>query len=62
MFIPRRKNGETVALTNAMLYSHLRGHYAVAVYAGPQSSRFVTFDVDTTNPSVVRVVMEAIER
>lgn len=61
MFIPRKKDGTYVALTNAMLYNHLRGYYAIAVYAGSKCSRFVTFDVDTREPDVVHRLIAAVE-
>ena len=38
--------GERMRLTNFNLYQHLTGEYGVSVFAGPYSSKFLTFDVD----------------
>lgn len=61
MFVPRHKDGTYLKLRNTMLYSHLRGKYAVAVFAGARSSRFMSFDVDGGGEEAVRRLLDAME-
>lgn len=61
MFVPQKKDGEPVPLSDKMIVNHLCGKYAIAVYAGSETSKFITMDVDVGDPSVVKQVIEAIE-
>lgn len=61
MFVPQKKDGEPVPLSDKMIFNHLCGKYAIAVYAGSETSKFITMDVDVGDPSVVKQVIEAIE-
>lgn len=60
IFIPHT-HGMTTRLTDKHLIAHLNQVYAVAVYAGPKTSKFVCFDVDIPDKEVVRKVISAIE-
>ena len=62
MFVPQKKDGSSVSLTDASLWKHVHGDYSVAVYAGKATSRFMCFDVDISDPAVVRSVIEGVER
>ena len=61
MFVPQKKNGEPVPLSDKILFNHLRGKYAVAIYAGSETSKFISMDVDVDDPTVVRQVIDALE-
>lgn len=61
MFVPQKKDGSSVPLTDASLWKHVHGDYSVAVYAGRSTSRFMCFDVDVSDPAVVRSVIEGVE-
>ncbi len=55
IFVPRG-----IALLNSYLEDHLNHKYAVAVFAGPKSSKFVCFDVDIPDKHVVHKVVMAL--
>lgn len=59
IYIPHL-NGETKKLNNKVLIGHLNQKYAVGVYAGPRSSKFVCFDVDLPEPECVRMVVRTL--
>lgn len=58
--LPTTKGGEPVRLTNKYVIAHLNQAYAIAVYAGPHSSKFVCFDIDLQNKVLVRQVIDAL--
>lgn len=54
MHIPHVGNTEeTCKLTDAVIAGHLNRRYAVAVYAGGHASKFVCFDVDLNDKTLV---------
>ena len=59
--IPKRKEGLYSPLTDGVLRSHLEHRYAVAVFAGEFSSRFLCFDVDDGRKETVRAVTGALK-
>lgn len=59
MFIPHRFE-QTCKLTDAAIAAHLQREYAVAVYAGPHASKFVCFDVDVNDKSLVRKLIDGL--
>lgn len=61
MVIPKRKEGLYSPLTDGVLRSHLEHRYAVAVFAGEFSSRFLCFDVDDGRKETVRAVTGALK-
>ena len=61
MFVPQKKDGEPVPLSDKMIFNHLCGKYEIAVYAGSETSKFITMDVDVGEPTVVKQVINAIE-
>ena len=61
MFVPQKKDGEPVPLSDKIIFNHLCGKYAIAVYAGSETSKFITVDVDVDDPTVVKKVIDAIE-
>ena len=61
MFVPKHKDGKPVRLRDAMLYNHVEGKYAVAIFAGDRSSRFVSFDVDEGGEEAVRGLLNTID-
>lgn len=48
-------------LSGSTFLGHVYGNYALAVFAGPRSTKFITFDVDVHDPELVRSVMAALE-
>lgn len=56
VFIPKEK-GRPITLKDSHISSHLAGIYAVGVYAGEKSSKFMTFDVDNGSVPTVRDII-----
>lgn len=56
------RNGEKIPakLTDKVLFGHLKHQYAVGVFAGPLTSKFVCFDVDIPDRTVVFNLTDAI--
>ena len=62
MYIPLIKGTrEPVVLTNKDMICHLNQKYAIAVYAGQKSSKFVCFDVDVHDESIVHRIIDKLE-
>lgn len=49
-----KRNGEYVRLTNKTICGHLSRYYAIGVFAGPQASKFLCFDIDEGGIEVAR--------
>ena len=60
MVIPKRKGEFYSPLTDGVLRNHLEHKYAVAVFAGERSSRFLCFDVDDGRRETVGEVIGAL--
>lgn len=60
MIIPKRKGEDYCPLTDGVLRNHLEHKYAVAVFAGERSSRFLCFDVDDGREETVGEVIGAL--
>lgn len=58
-YIPHNTYGE-VRLTDEIVVAHLNRQYAIAIFAGPLSSKFVCFDVDIPDKEVVRKLVDAL--
>lgn len=56
VFIPK-EFGEPIRLKDSHISSHLAGIYAVGIYAGEKSSKFMTFDVDDGSIQTVKDIM-----
>lgn len=62
IFVPSDKEtGEYTVLTNKNMICHLNQKYAIAVYAGPKTSKFVCFDVDIHDESIVHRIIDKLE-
>ena len=48
--------------TDTVIKSHIEGKYALCVFAGPKTTRFLSVDIDIGGKKVVRQVMDAFER
>lgn len=60
IFMPKHA-GKPLPLKNAHLVSHVRRKYAVAIYAGKCASKFLCFDVDTRDETLVRSILRELE-
>lgn len=60
-FLPK-KDGQPIRLAQAHMRNHLRREYAIAVFAGPYSSKFLCFDVDTKDRQVVRDLIGGLKK
>lgn len=59
--ITPKRNGELYSvLTSNVLKNHLMQKYAVAIFAGPKTSRFVCFDVDDGRKETVAGIVDAL--
>lgn len=59
IYIPKDANGDR-PLSNKVVCGHLNQKYAVSVYAGKYSSKFMTFDVDDGKQSTVKKIIEVL--
>lgn len=59
IFMPKCK-GKPLPLKNTHLASHVRQKYAVAIFAGKYSSKFMCLDVDTPDKALVQNILEAL--
>ena len=57
---PKRKGELYSVLTSNVLKNHLMQKYAVAIFAGPKTSRFVCFDVDDGKKETVAGIVYAL--
>ena len=60
IYIPKNINGDR-PLTNSVVCGHLNQKYAVSVYAGKYSSKFMTFDVDNGSHETVTRIIDILE-
>lgn len=62
-YVPRKTymdKSYDVRLTDEIITAHLNRQYAIAIFAGPFSSKFVCFDVDIPDKEVVRKLVDAL--
>lgn len=59
-FIPTHQ-GKSKPLSGAILEAHIKGDYAVAVFAEKSGSKFICFDVDDGSQETVRRLQDALE-
>lgn len=59
IFVPKDKNGP-LKLTNSTICKHLNKRFAIGVFAGEFSSKFVCFDIDDGDIETVRKVVSLI--
>ncbi|WP_418230877.1 TOTE conflict system archaeo-eukaryotic primase domain-containing protein [Butyricicoccus sp.] len=57
IFIPKRKGDVPCVLTDRVLFNHLCQKYAIAVFAGPRTSKFLCFDVDDGSADTVQAII-----
>lgn len=57
IYIPKNLNGDR-PLTNKVVCGHLNQKYAISVYAGKYSSKFMTFDVDDGSQDTVTKIVD----
>ena len=58
-YVPKH-NGHDVPLSNSIICGHLNRKYAICVYAGSLSSKFICFDVDDGNKDTVRKIIDTL--
>lgn len=56
-FVPK-KQGIAIPLSDWHLLSHVRREYAVGIYAGARASKFLCFDVDSSDVLIVRGIVK----
>lgn len=64
IFMPNRREGDKmvpVKLSNATLCSHVLQNFAVSVFSGPYSAKFMCFDVDDGNLQTVKDIIDVCE-
>lgn len=61
IFVPKRKEGVPCVLTDRVLFNHLRQKYAVAIFAGPRTSKFICFDVDDGSADTVHMIIDSLK-
>lgn len=57
IFIPKKKDGGPIPLSNSIICKHLHKRFSIGVFAGAHSSKFVCFDVDDGNQETVRTII-----
>lgn len=62
IFIPKKKDSSPTPLSNSIVCKHLNKRFAIGVFAGAYSSKFVCFDVDDGNQDTVRKIIALSER
>lgn len=64
IFVPKVRGtaDQDMYLTKNLFMGHLNTRYAIGVFAGPISSKFVCFDVDLADKALVRRLIDEIER
>ncbi len=60
MFVPKDRNAVACVLTDHVLFNHLRQRYAVAVFAGPCTSKFICFDVHDGAAETVHAIIDCL--
>lgn len=62
VFIPHdAKTKQPKALTHKTLLAHMNRRFAIGVFAGSHSSKFICFDVDLDDPAIVHRLIDGIE-
>lgn len=59
-YVPRR-NGKYLPLSNRILCGHMNQRFAVCVYAGPYTSKFLCFDVDDGSRDTVGKIIDSLD-
>lgn len=59
-YVPKY-GGKDLPLTNKIISAHLNHRYAICVYAGAHSSKFICFDVDDGNRDTVKKIIDALD-
>lgn len=59
-FVPR-KDGNYLPLSNRIICGHLNQKFAICVYAGPFTSKFLCFDVDNGDQETVAKIIETLD-
>lgn len=62
IFVPKQKGGSTLPLTNSIICKHLHKKFAISIFAGAHSSKFVCFDVDDGNQETVLKIIALAEK
>ena len=57
IFVPKGKDSQPLPLTNSVVCKHLHKKFAIGVFAGAYSSKFVCFDVDDGDRETVRKII-----
>lgn len=60
LLTPKRKGEQYSVLTSNVVKNHLLHKYAVAIFAGPSTSRFICFDVDDGQKETVHGILEVL--
>lgn len=63
VYVPKvRQHGKEIphALTNSVICGHLNQNYAISVFAGEKSSKFICFDVDEGGTELAKRVVDTI--
>lgn len=62
VFIPKKKNSPIDQnITRKVVCAHMNGRFAICVYAGSCSSKFICFDVDDGNEETVHKIVDTLE-
>lgn len=61
VFIPKR-GGSPLKLSNRYVCHHLNHQYAIGIFAGNYSSKFICFDVDDGDKETVRKIITLVEQ
>lgn len=62
IFVPKQKGGGTIPLSNSIICKHLHKKFAISIFAGAHSSKFVCFDVDDGNRDTVHKIISLAEQ
>lgn len=57
LFIPKTKNSGPLKLSNSTICKHLHKKFAIGIFAGAYSSKFICFDVDDGDQGTVRKII-----
>ena len=61
IYIPKdHSTGENLYLEKKLFVGHLSHRYAIGVFVGEKSSKFICFDLDMPDKDIVRKVVDAI--
>ena len=62
IFIPKKKDSGPIKLSNSTICKHLHKKFAIGIFAGAYSSKFVCFDVDDGDQNTVRRIIALCEK